>query len=355
MRPLTLVARYRAAVAAGGGVALAAIVGLSTAAAQVDAQAARTMVQSTLALSDRDAAALEQGRAVVKTLPGTSKREVTTAGAVRISASAADFVAQFRTLEGFKRSSFIKQIARFSDPPRLADLDALELEDDDVAALKACRVGDCDVRLPGSDIHRFAREIDWRSSDARRRATILYKSLLLGYLADYRRAGIESLVAYDDRRTPTRLAAETLDLLAQQRSLLDHVPQFRHYLLQFPRASLPRTEDFFYWSKEAFGFRPVIGLNHVSLHTTDRGEVVIVTTQIYASHYMDGQMGGNLLVPVAGARNRPAFYWLYFNRARIDNLEGILGTLSRPIIQRRARSGLARSMTGSKQRMEAAR
>jgi hypothetical protein len=353
MRPLTLTARHRAVVAAGA--VLLAAVGSSTAVGQVDRQEARTFIQSTLGLPERDAAALDQGRAVVKTLPGTSKREVTTAGAVRIAASAADFVAQFRTLEGFKRSSFIRQIARFSDPPRLADLDALELEDDDVTALKACRVGDCDVRLPGNDIHRFSREIDWRSPDARERAATLYKSLLMGYLADYRRAGIERLVAYDDRKTPTRLAAETLDLLAQQRSSLDRVPEFRHYLLQYPRVSLPRTEDFFYWSKEAFGFRPVIGLNHVSLHTTDRGEVTIVTTQIYASHYMDGQVGVNTLVPVAGAQGGPAFYWLHFNRARIDNLEGLLATLSRPIIQRRARSGLARSMTDSKRRMEAAR
>jgi hypothetical protein len=336
-------------------VAAFATAALPAAIGQVAPQEARALVQSTLALSDRDAAALDQGRPIVRTLSGTAKREVTTAGAVRISASAADFVAQFRTLEGFKRSSFIKQIARFSDPPRPADLDALELEDDDVTALKACRVGDCDVRLPGNDIHRFAREIDWRSPDARERATTLYKSLLLGYLADYRRAGIESLVAYDDRKTPTRLAAETLDLLAQQRSSLDHVPEFRHYLLQFPRVSLPRTEDFFYWSKEAFGFRPVIGLNHVSVYTTGRGEVTIVTTQIYASHYMDGQVGVNTLVPVAGGPGGPAFYWLYFNRARIDNLEGILATLARPIIQRRARSGLARSMTDSKRRMEAAR
>jgi hypothetical protein len=334
---------------------VATVVALPAAVRQVDHRGALAFIQSTVALSERDLAALEQGRAIVKTLPGTSKREVTTAGAVRISGSAASFVSQFRTLEGFKRSSFIQQISRFSDPPRPADLDALELDEDDVTALRSCRVGDCDVRLPAEAIRRFEQEVDWRSPDARGRAVALYKSLLLGYLADYQRAGIERLVTYDDRKTPTRLAAETLDLQALQRSPLDHVPPFRHYLLQYPRASLPRTENFFYWSKEAFGFRPVLGLNHVSLHTTDRGEVTIVTTQIYASHYMDGQMGVNTLVPVAGGPGGQAFYWLYFNRARIDNLEGLLGTLSRPIIQRRARSGLARSMTDSKRRMEAAR
>jgi hypothetical protein len=353
MRRFAPLARYRALVAISA--ALAAAPTAPTAIGQLDHRDARAFVRTTLALSERDAAAIEEGRAIVKTLPGTSNREVITAGAVRISGSAASFVTQFRTLEGFKRSSFIRQIARFSDPPRLADLDALEPEDDDVSALRSCRVGDCDVRLPADAIRRFAQQIDWRAPGARDRAIALYKSLLLGYLTDYQRAGIERLVAYDDRATPTRLAAETLDLLALQRSPLDHVPPFRHYLLQYPRVTLPGTEDFFYWSKEAFGFRPVIGLNHVSLHTTDRGEVTIVTTQIYASHYMDGQMGVNTLVPVAGGPDGPAFYWLYFNRARIDNLEGLLGTLSRPIIQRRARSGLARSLTEAKRRMEAAR
>lgn len=351
MRPFGPVSRHRVLAFA----VIAAALALPTAAVQVDPQEARALVQSTLALSDREVALLEQGRSIVKTLSGSSKREVTTAGAVRISASAADFVAQFRTLEGFRRSSFIRQIARFSDPPRAADLDALELEEDDVTALRSCRVGDCDMRLPADAIRRFAREIDWRSPSAPARAAALYKSLLLEYLVEYQRGGIERLVTYGDRQASTSLPAETLELLAHLGSPLDHVPQFRAYLLQYPRMPLPRTENFFYWSKEAFGFRPVVGLNHVSLHSTERGEVHIVTTQIYASHYMDGQAGVNTLMPVPGNPGGSAFYWLYFNRARIDTLEGLLGSLSRPIIQRRARSGLARSMTESKRRMEAAR
>ena len=92
-------------------------------------------------------------------------------------------------------------------------------------------------------------------------------------------------------------------------------------------------------------------MNHVTVHTTDTGRVLIVTTQIYASHYMDGQTAVTAILPEPGDANR--FYWLYFNRARIDRLEGMLGSISRPIVQRRARSGLARTLTDTKTRLEA--
>jgi hypothetical protein len=81
--------------------------------------------------------------------------------------------------------------------------------------------------------------------------------------------------------------------------------------------------------------------------------VFIVTTQIYASHYMDGQTAVTALLPEAGGAER--FYWLYFNRARIDRLEGFLGSISRPIVQRRARSGLSRTLADTKRRLEGQR
>ena len=150
-----------------------------------------------------------------------------------------------------------------------------------------------------------------------------------------------------------KLSDEVKALLAQEPSPLDAAPALRSHLLTYPAGALPNTEHFFYWSKESFGFRPVVGLNHVTVHTTDTGRVLIVTTQIYASHYMDGQTAVTAILPENGGANR--FYWLYFNRARIDRLEGLLGSISRPIVQRRARSGLARTLTDTKTRLEAQR
>ena len=47
-----------------------------------------------------------------------------------------------------------------------------------------------------------------------------------------------------------------------------------------------------------FGFKPVVGLNHVAVHTDPTsGAVTILTMQIYASHYIEGSLGMNALMP----------------------------------------------------------
>ena len=152
------------------GALLSAVLSLTAAALPVagqgDHQAAEPFIRATLRLTDREMGNLEQGHAVAKTFPASLKREVNTAGAIRITGSPTRFVEQYRTLEGFKRSSFVLQIAKFSETPQLSDLDALTIEPDDIKALRSCRVGACDVRLSGDDIRRVNTEVNWRAADA---------------------------------------------------------------------------------------------------------------------------------------------------------------------------------------------
>jgi len=305
-----------------------------------------------LDLSASEAKALASGQPVVKTLEASSKREMTTAGGIRITGSSmTQFVDRFKTLEGFKTSQFILQIARFSDEPQRTDLDALVVEPRDIDSLKRCRVGACEVQLAAEDIKRFEKEVSWQAPDASARAAALYRSILFSYLEAYRAGGVAKLPPYQDQEQPVRLAGEIAALWAARPSLLERTPDFDAYLRQFPAGRLANTLDFYYWSKEEFGFKPVVGLNHVSVHTTAQGEVALATTQIYASHYMEGLAQTSLVVPdPQGAA--PGYLWLFMNRSRVGPLAGFIGTLSRPIVQRRARAGLTRSLVQTKQRLE---
>ncbi len=241
---------------------------------------------------------LTHGRPIVKTLPAAMGREMNTAGGVRIqSAAMARFVNQFKTLEGFKTSQFIKQIQKFSDPPKLSDLDPLVLEQEDLDALRTCQVGECDVQLAAGDIKRFNAEVNWRSPDAVRAATALYKAVLFAHLDKYRAGGMDQLLAYQDREATVKLARGRRTSSATP-SILEHAPAFRHHIRRYPSGAGANMENFFYWSKETFGFKPVVGLNHVSVYTdADTGNVLIATTQIYASHYLDGSLGIHALLP----------------------------------------------------------
>jgi hypothetical protein len=211
------------------------------------------------------------------------------------------------------------------------------------------------VRLSAGDIRRFNAEVDWQSSTAATHATALYKTVLFAHLTAYRAGGRGRLVHYQDQGRPVQLTSETDALFDARPSLLDRTPAFQDYLRRYPAGALSNTEDFFYWSKEAFGFKPVIGLNHVSVYTDEgRGDVMIATTQIYASHYIDGSVAVNALIPESTS-DGTGFYWLYLNRSRVGRLGGLLGALSRPIVQRRARAGLMNSLAQTKQRLEASR
>lgn len=331
------------------GVVCLAAVGASA----VDVSNLHAVLKEQLQLSDADVSAMGQGRPVAKTLTATSPREMTTAGGVRIRGSAmARFVTQFKTLEGFRTSQFVSQLEKFGETPQLSDLDKLTLEPEDFESLRTCRVGACDVQLSADDIARFS-QLDWKSPNAARDAATLYRTILFDHLLRYRASGTKSLLHYQDREPGMSLAGETQALLDARPSLLEHAPGLKAHIRQYPAGADPQTEDFFYWSKEAFGFKPVVGLNHVSVHTDPAsGRVTILTTQIYASHYIEGSLSINALMPDP-ASSEPAFYWAYVNRSRVGRLGGLLGKIARPIVQRRARSGLMKSLAQTKQRFEA--
>ncbi len=247
------------------------------------------------------------------------------------------------------------QVQKFSDPPQLSNLDALIVDGEDIESLRECRVGACDVQLAADDISRLRADVNWRSPTAAEDATALYKAILFGHLTRYRTGGNDQLVHYQDREAAVGLAAETAALLDAKPSLLDQAPALQDHIRLYPAGAAANVEDFFYWAKEVFGFKPVIGMNHVRVFTDgSTGNVMIVTTQIYASHYLEGSVAVSRLMPDRRPKNEPTFYWIYMNRTRVGRLAGLLGSMSRPIVQRRARSGLMKSLSQTKQRFEAA-
>lgn len=308
-------------------------------------------VGAPLQFSDAELRTLKQGRPVVKTMEPSMNRELVTAGGVRIRGQLTRFAEQFKTLDGFRTSQFVLQLGKFAEMPGLSDLDGLTLDSEDLDSLRVCRVGACDVKLAADDIRRFEAEVNWSSPTAAGEAATLYKEILFAHLSAYREGGHRRLIDYHDGEERIRLGVETGALFEARPSLLDLVPGFQSRLHSDP-AGREGVEHLFYWSKEAFGFKPVTGLTHLRAFVDEStGYAVIVTTQIYASHYIDGSVAIHALVPDASGPE-PGFYWLYQNRSRVGRLAGVLGALSRPIVQRRARAGLMRSLVQTKSRFE---
>jgi hypothetical protein len=61
-----------------------------------------------------------------------------------------------------------------------------------------------------------------------------------------------------------------------------------------PAVPTPGAEEFLYWSKERFGGKAVISATHVRIYRPtgmQAVEVVVTSTQVFASHYLDASPG----------------------------------------------------------------
>jgi hypothetical protein len=62
---------------------------------------------------------------------------------------------------------------------RREDLKSLILPAPDVTALRECRPGDCDVKLPAVAMHRFRNDVDWLSPNAARKGDEVAREMIL--------------------------------------------------------------------------------------------------------------------------------------------------------------------------------
>jgi hypothetical protein len=293
---------------------------------------------------------LEQGKVISKVLP-SEKQEVAVFGVVRINTPADFFVDHFRDIESFKKSTSVPWVKKFSDPPRIEDLAQLEVEPQDFNALKSCRVGSCDVKLPAEAIERLQKEVDWSAPDANEQVNRFARAALLEYVKRYLAGGNAALSEYNDKKEPLRIAEQFDEILRNSPYVYAYVPQFYEYLRNYPQQHLDNVENFIYWSKERFGLKPVVSATHVSIYRPAPDLTLITSKQIYASHYFEASLG--LTAAITAAHDPTAsFYLVYFNRSRSDALHGGFSGMFRGQIKNRTRTGTQENMEKIKLSLE---
>ena len=292
---------------------------------------------------------LEKGKTVSHRLGATAAGEIAAVGAVRVKARKATFVDRYRDIVHFKRGADVVQIGRFGNPPTLDDLAPLTLDKEDVD-VRACRVGNCDIRLPAVTIGRFQREIDWKARDAEERAARLFKEILLDHVRAYLSGGPGRIVQYDDDKRTVRPVDDFAGLLKSSPYIGELVPGLPDHLVAFPSTSLPGAEDFLYWSKEKFGLTPFITVTQVTITQPTPRSTVIVSKDVYSSRYFDASL--SLTIASDAVTGPDAFYLVYVNRSRANALKGTLSGLRRAIVERRAKGSIDENLRNTKLRLE---
>ncbi len=315
-----------------------------------------TFLQKYLQFSQKDLLAMEQGEVVAKVFDARNvENEVGAFGVVHLNIPKEFFVEQFRDIVKFTESPEVKEIAKFSHPPRLEDLQDMTLATAVVKALKNCKPGSCLAKMSAGMMERFRQEVDWSAPDYHEQVTALMRRILLDYVTAYLKEGDAALGEYDDQKDPLRIADAFQGVLQNSPYLREYVPELYSYLQKFPKGELPHVENFIYWSNEEFGLRPVINIYHVTIYTRhqpDSTDIFITSKQIYASHYFEIAFGFTALVDEVGAEGLSNSYLMYLNRSRFDNLRGSLKGLIITLAKNQVYNGVKRHFRHVKERLE---
>jgi hypothetical protein len=302
-------------------------------------------------ISDADRRRLDRDEVLAKTLPAMNG-QIALFVATRLTAPPDALVAWTRAIAELKRSKFVRQVRRFSEPPSVADLDTLVLDDRDLNAIRQCAPGDCGLKLSAAEIESLSQAIAGAGSAWRDVAQREFRQVIVRRVNAYVLSGLAGLAPLADRRRPYR-PADALAALVDQSPYLARFPNVNEWL-QRPQGDSV-VESFFYWSKEHYGDgKPVISVTHVGIVRPESDghlpSVLVVGKQVFASHYLEGALG---LTMVVHDDHKDALYLAYLNRSQLDLLKGFFGPLARGVLEGRVAREAPRVMGDFRSRLEA--
>ena len=289
------------------------------------------------------------GQPVMQLLESDPTKEVAIFGAVWVAAPIARYVDAVKNIEEFEKGDNFLVTKRISSPPRLEDFERLSLPPDDLADLKTCKVGDCELKLGEAALVRIQKTTDWSKPTATADVERTFRGLALEYVTGYLEGGNSRLAIYRDTARPTFVAEEFAAMLDRMPSLTTYLPDLKKYLLEYPRVTLPKSESFLYWQAAKFGLKPTIRINHLTI-ADQQTHVAVVSKMLYASHYFWTGIELRILVPDP-ARGE-GFWFANVNRSRADGLDGLVGSVIRGKARGEAEEGMQAALKITKSRME---
>ena len=303
-------------------------------------------------LDESQIAAIRSGKPVAKVVESHTPDEVLVFGAVYVEATPESYLKLASDIDGLRKLPSYLAIQGFSDPPQLSDLDGFVLDQQDIAELKSCKPGHCDVQLPTEAMEDFQRSIDWSAADVaetvNRRAQRMALQALLNYMQD----GNSGLGAYRDKSHPAAVAESFSGLVAQWNALPVYLPELNDYLLGYPKVNSGNVQTGFYWEKVNFGLKPTFRIvQRVLYRQADAKEPVyaVAEKQLYASHYFQAAL--DLTVCVKDAQ-RPGFYLITLKGSKQAGLTGLKGGIVRKVAVGKSRASLERVLVTIKQKLE---
>jgi hypothetical protein len=340
MKPLVLIASVAvlSAVAAASGPAVAPPL---------------AFLEPTVLVSQADRARLDTGGVIARVLPADDGH-IAFFAAARLKARPEALLEWTRAIDELKRGSMVLAVGRFSDPIADDDLDALTLESAEIDALKRCRVNGCDFKLAAAEINGLRDALRGAGSEWRDTAQREFRRILLARVRLHQQSGLLALPPYADHGGRMSVGEAFSAMTARSPWLTRGFADVVNSLLAPQRAPSPAGDAFYYWSRDRYGSgKTVITVTYVQLLRSERHpQAMTVSTQLYASHYIDGALGVTAVTCDEAVRS---CYLAYLNRTRVDLLGGLFGAFKRAVIEDRVESEGPALMRAVTRRLESRR
>jgi hypothetical protein len=307
--------------------------------------------QPSIHLTQEDRTQLDRDEPVARILPNAGG-EIAVFAAVRVAVDGNRLVAWIRRIDDLKRSLYVPAIGRISEPPRIEDLADLELDEDDLADVRACRSQNCAIALSAAEMTQLQRAASGAGSKWRAAVQREFRRIVFERINVYQRDGLSALAPIESGDTPIHSMERFSDVLAHSVFLQDHLPRLAEHLDKYPHAPMENAESFLYWSKERLAGRPIVSVTHVTIvRGQDDGvpDALVTGKQVFATHYLNASLGTTAIVRGhSGTGN----YLVYVNRSDVDVLDRWFGGVVRWFAERRVRNEAADILRGLRNRLE---
>lgn len=307
-------------------------------------------------LTDGQIASIHSGKAIAQIIDSPTPDEVFVFGSVYINSTPESYLRFASDIDQLRKLPDYLAIRKFSDPPRLSDLEGFTLDDDDIKEVKDCKPGDCKVQLPAESMEEFQKQVNWSAPDVADQVNHLGQKMALEALQQYIHGGNEALGTYRDKKHPTAVAETFASLLSRSKALTVYLPELDRYLLDYPAAPSDQIQSQFYWEKVNFGLKPTLRIvQAIVFHGANSTEpaYAVAVKQLYASHYFETALDLTVCVRDTNTSGPShGFYLITMKGSQQAGLTGFKGGIVRHVAVDKTRSSLERALASIKQKLE---
>jgi hypothetical protein len=315
-----------------------------------------TFFHEYVGLSDGEIQNIQRGKPVAKIMQSRTPDEVFVFGSVYVNSTPERYLKLVSDIDALRKLPGFLAIRKFSDPPKLSDLDDFTLEEKDVEELKNCRPGHCEIQLPTEAMEEFQRSVNWRAPDHADQVNRLAQKMALDALERYRQGGNAALGTYRDKDHPAQVAETFRSLLSQSKGLPVYMPELQSYLLDYPSAKSDNINSQFYWEKVNFGLKPTLRIVQAIVYRgadPSKPALAVADKQLYASHYFETALDLTVCARDSSKAEQKGFYLITLKGSQQAGLTGFKGSIVRKAAVGKTRSSLESSLRALKQQMEA--